>query len=165
MTTYHETLAFLAVLGLAWLLVTVLDWRALLTRPQVQCCAVCGMSDPALAFGRCAPCRDREERAETVRREWERREHAAKLARWRAEDEAVRLAARLPLLAVGSVYPNEAGEPVYDGFVFQAPAGLDGMAPPVLASAGRHPRGALISGWKPTELHALAHGAACTCLD
>jgi hypothetical protein len=167
MTTYHELLAALAGVGLVWLLVTALDWRGLLARPQVRCCAVCGVSDSVLVFegGWCSPCRDRAAQAEQVRRERSRREYAAKLARWRAEDEAARLAARLPLLKAGSVYRDHAGQPVYDGFVFQGPADPGGKLPEILAHSGRHPRGALISGWKPGELHALAHGEACTCLD
>ena len=167
MTTYHEVLAFLALVGLAWLALTCLDWRRLLTRPQPLCCPVCALSDPALRFegDRCPPCRYREQQAEALRRDQSAREYAAKVARWRAEDEAVRLAARLPLVKVGAVYRNHAGEPVYDGFAFHRPADLDRLDPATVTQVGRYPLGALICGWRPAELHALAHGQACTCLD
>jgi hypothetical protein len=165
MTTYHQVLAFLALVGAAWLALTVLDWRRLLTRPEVACCAVCGLSDPVLLLGRCAPCRYREEQAEQMRRNRSLIEYRAKLARWRAEDEAARLAARLPLLTIGAVYRNHAGEPVYDGFVFERPADAEDLVPAEIRQTGRYPLGALICGWRPAELHALAHGAPCTCLD
>jgi hypothetical protein len=166
-TTYHEVIAFLVLVVLAWLAVTALDWRRLLTRPHVLCCAACGLTDPALGFtgDRCPPCRYREQQAEAVRSDRTRREYAAKIARWRAEDEAVRLAARLPLVKVGAVYRNHAGEPVYDGFAFQRPATADGLVPAEITQVGRYPLGALICGWRPAELHALAHGHACTCLN
>lgn len=167
MTAYHHVLAFLVLVGAAWLAVTVLDWHRLLTRPVPRCCAGCGLADPVLAFtgDRCPPCRYREQQAEEMRRNQRMREYAAKVARWRAEDEAARLASRLPLLTIGSVYRNGAGEPVYDGFVFERPADAEGLVPATIRQTGRYPLGALICGWRPAELHALAHGAACTCLD
>jgi hypothetical protein len=167
MTTYHGALGFLVLVGLAWLVLTCLDWHRLLTRPQPLHCPGCGLSDPALGFegDRCPPCRYREAQAEAQRREQSRREYAAKVARWRAEDEAVRLAARLPLVRVGAVYRNHAGEAVYDGFAFHRPATADGLVPAEITHVGRYRLGALICGWKPAELHALAHGQACTCLD
>lgn len=167
MTTYHQALAVLTLIGAAWFALTVLDWRRLLTRPAVRCCSGCGLADPVLAFegDRCPPCRYREEQAEAVRRNQRLAEYAARVARWRAEDEAERLAARLPLLKVGAVYRNHAGEPVYDGFVFERPDDAEGLVPAEIRQTGRYPLGALICGWRPAELHALAHGSTCTCLD
>jgi hypothetical protein len=92
-------------------------------------------------------------------------EYRAKLARWRADDEAARLASRFPLLTVGAVYRNHVGEPVYDEFVFERPAHAEGLVPATIRQTGRYPLGALICGWRPAELHALAHGEACACLD
>ena len=139
--------------------------RPRLRRAPQLTCAQCGMPDPALGFtgDRCPPCRAREEQAEALCRERADRDYRAKTARWRAEDEARRLASRLPVLTVGSVYRNHAGEPVYEGFVFQGRQDAD--APSTIAITGRHTRGSLVCGWKPAELHALAHGQACTCLD
>lgn len=129
-------------------------------------CTGCGTTLARLgAFGLCTVCLDRQERAEqsgrTRRAEWHRSERAAQ----RAERERRRLAERLPVLTVGSIYRNEHGELVFEDFVFQRPADPDGKVPPIVTLTGRQPSGALICGWEPAELHALAHGAACTCLN
>jgi hypothetical protein len=141
-------------------------WRERLAPRAVLACPACGLCDPALSFSgeRCSPCAARDQAAEQVRRARRAQEHRAHVARRRAEDEERRRATRLPLLTVGSVYRNEHGDPVFDGFAFQARPDADGTIPPTIALNGRHPRGALICGWTADELHALAHGESCTCL-
>ena len=138
---------------------------ALLRRPPAPSpCTNCGITDGTQnVFGRCAACQERAERAEQIEREIRMRAYAADTARWRAEREAERLAARFPLVAVGSIYLNEYGEPVFDGFEFNDPTGQ--FPPGANQVSARASRSSLIAGWTQDELHDLAHGEACRCLD
>lgn len=143
-------------------------WHPSLRRPcPLSPCPGCGMTDGTGAHapgGRCATCLDRDRRTEGVERAIRLRNRDADAAARRAEQERQRLADRLALVTVGSLYRNHVGEPVFDGFVFRAAPDADGELPTSIQLSGRHPRGALICGWTPAELHALAHGQACTCL-
>lgn len=138
---------------------------ALIHRPADPVpCTECGITDGTRnVFGRCSACQDRTERTEQTEREQRMRAYAADTTRWRAQREAERIAARFPLLAVGSVYRNEHGEPVFEGFEFSDPTGT--LPPGQHRAAGRQAAGSLICGWTPAELHALAHGESCPCLD
>lgn len=153
----------LGVFAAAW----VFRWSllgVLRRRPNPVSCSGCGIVDASRnVFGLCAACQERAERAEQIEREIRRRAYDAETARWRAEREAERLAARFPLVTVGSVYRNEYGEPVFDGFEFTDPTGQYPPGPNQVSS--RASRSALIAGWTQDELHHLAHGAACRCLD
>ncbi len=168
MTTYHEVLAFLVLVGAAWMGLTCLDWHRLLTRPQPVCCTGCGLSDAALRFAgdRCPPCRYREDQAEALRRD---PAGARSTPRSPPAGGPRTKAAGSPrgcrFVKVGAVYRNHAGEPVYDGFAFQRPATAGDLVPAEITQTGRYPLGALICGWRPAELHALAHSQACTCLS
>jgi len=138
---------------------------ALLRRPSAPVpCTDCGITDGTRGvFGRCAACQERAERAEQIEREIRMRAYDANSARWRADREAERLAARFPLVKVGSVYRNERGEPVFDGFEFNDPTGRFPAGPNQVSA--RASRSSLIAGWTQDELHHLAHGEACRCLD
>lgn len=133
-------------------------------RPSPVACSGCGIAGSSRnVFGLCAACAARAAYTEQIEREIRMRAYDAETARWRAEREAERLAARFPLVKVGSVYRNEYGEPVFDGFEFNDPTGQ--YPPGANRVSTRASRSSLIAGWTQNELHHLAHGEACRCLD
>jgi hypothetical protein len=153
----------LGVLAAAW----VFRWSLigmLRQHPNPVPCSSCGIAHASRnVFGLCAACQERAERAEQIEREIRMRAYDANTARWRAEREAERIAARFPLVKVGSIYRNECGEPVFDGFEFNDPTGQFPPGPNQVSA--RSSRSSLIAGWTQDELHHLAHGEACRCLD
>lgn len=132
--------------------------------PDPVPCGSCGIADASRGvYGLCAACAARSAYAEQIERTIRTRAYEADAARRRAQRETERIAARFPLLALGSVYRNERGEPVFEGFEFTDPTGT--LPPGPHRVTARQGAGALICGWTPAELHALTHGQSCTCLD
>jgi hypothetical protein len=139
-------------------------WELIRRPPAPVPCTDCGITDHTRnVFGRCVACQERAERTEQVEREIRMRAYDAETARWKVQREAERIAARFPLVKVGSVYRNEYGEPVFDGFEFNDPTGQFPPGPNQVSA--RASRSSLIAGWTQDELHHLAHGEACRCLE
>ncbi len=114
----------------------------------------------------CFECRGREDR--------ERRDaHAqaqmavarARFDREYAQAEASRVASRFPLLRAGT-FGRVGSAFVLDGWVFADPRALAdaGAVTSTLPQQLTLGRWALVYGWRLHELHAEAHGTACSCL-
>jgi hypothetical protein len=118
-------------------------------------CAACVRRANALAVA-ASQTRTREE----IRRR--ERQHAAR----EAVEEAERIAHRHTVRRVGRVLPTARG-PLFDGWVFEDPKVTAGVTTAVAAVPvdGAYRPGSLICGWTPGELHELAHGGACRCLN
>ncbi len=155
-------LIFLAVFALAFGPQLTVSLLSALVRPRAAVCSSCG-AQIHCSYSRCEPCIARENAIESG---WSEIGYAER-ARQRAIDaerrEAERVAARAEVLVVGSVSVDPHGAVTFDGWQFKA---LSGMGPgQVVPIQGRISPGALIAGWRQSELHVLAHGQHCACLS
>jgi hypothetical protein len=111
----------------------------------------------------CAACTARERRdAESAAQMAAARRRAD---REHAEAEVARVASRFPVRRAGT-FGRIGGAFVLEGWVFEDPRALADAGAPA-ATFPQHltlSRWQTVYGWRLEELHAEAHGAACTCL-
>ncbi len=159
------------VLALAALAAVIL--RARETRPAAPVCTGCGTSaargDCPGPGGYCPACLSRRARTASLAltAELDRQAARRRAAARAAVAEAERIAHRHTVIRVGTVARGPRG-PVFDGWVFQDPHITVGAVPPdarAMPLTGFYRPGEPICGWTPSELHHLAHGHTCRCLN